>query len=561
MARAVKAEEPLPEVKEEGSGPSSKKGPRLVWLRRACQAGFLVAFFVVVLRTGTPERAPGGTSFFLELDPLAALSTVLATGVLYRGLAWSLLVVVATVLLGRVFCGWVCPLGTLHHVASWASPGVKGGPRVRANRWRPAQRLKYYLLAAVLVASLTGTTQAGLLDPIPLLVRSVGLSVVPATGYVAKRATDTLYRTGSETLRRAADRLHQARTAALPAKDVHYHHGWLLGVLLIGLLLLDRRVTRFWCRILCPLGALLGALSRWSWLGMRKRHDACTSCNLCMVHCQGADMPIGHEQWRAPECHLCFNCEAVCPHDVISFSFFPERAAIGASPDVTRRALLGSAAAGALVLPLSRTSDLLGGGVGVNHDPRLIRPPGAAGEVAFLGRCIKCGECMRVCPNTALHPALLEAGVEGLWSPILIPRIGYCEETCTRCGQVCPTGAIRELTEADRKGAEGVPPVRLGTAFYDRGRCLPWAMATPCIVCEEWCPTSPKAIWTEEVDVAAPDGATVRVQQPRVDPARCIGCGACEHVCPVQDRPAVYVTSAGESRAPENRLLLEPRRR
>ena len=99
-------------------------------------------------------------------------------------------------------------------------------------------------------------------------------------------------------------------------------------------------------------------------------------------------------------------------------------------------------------------------------------------------------------------------------------------------------------------------PIRLGTAFYDRGRCLPWAMATECIVCEEWCPTSPKAVYLRSAEVADATGSTQQVRQPYIDPARCVGCGACEFACPVRDRPAVYVTSAGESRSKTNQILL-----
>ncbi len=119
---------------------------------------------------------------------------------------------------------------------------------------------------------------------------------------------------------------------------------------------------------------------------------------------------------------------------------------------------------------------------------------------------------MKVCPNNALHPAFLEAGIEGLWTPILIARIGYCEFSCVLCGQVCPTGAIQKISEKEKMGV-GQPPIKIGTAFYDHGRCLPWSMQTPCIVCEEFCPTSPKAIWVEEVDAPVrdskpgPDGA------------------------------------------------------
>jgi len=102
----------------------------------------------------------------------------------------------------------------------------------------------------------------------------------------------------------------------------------------------------------------------------------------------------------------------------------------------------------------------------------------------------------------------------------------------------------------------GTKPIRLGTAFYDRGRCLPWAMATDCIVCEEWCPTSPKAIYLRPAEVIDAAGNAKQVKQPYLDPSRCVGCGACEYACPVQDRPAVYVTSVGESRSRTNQILL-----
>ena len=124
---------------------------------------------------------------------------------------------------------------------------------------------------------------------------------------------------------------------------------------------------------------------------------------------------------------------------------------------------------------------------------------------------------MRVCPNNALHPTLSESGFEGLWTPYLIARIGYCEPTCTLCGQVCPTGAIQKLTVVQKVGDKETPPNRIGTAFVDRGRCLPWAMATPCIVCEEWCPTSPKAVYLIEETAVDSRGRQIRVKRPYID--------------------------------------------
>jgi formate hydrogenlyase subunit 6/NADH:ubiquinone oxidoreductase subunit I len=159
-----------------------------------------------------------------------------------------------------------------------------------------------------------------------------------------------------------------------------------------------------------------------------------------------------------------------------------------------------------------------------------------------------------------LQPALFESGVEGIWTPILNMKLGYCELNCTMCSQVCPTGAIQRISIEEKTGvgtfaAEG--PIRLGTAFYDHGRCLPWSMETPCVVCEEVCPVSPKAIYSREVTITKRDGKQITLRRPYVDPALCIGCGICEHECPVTDEAAIRVTAIGETRSRDRRLLMD----
>lgn len=192
-------------------------------------------------------------------------------------------------------------------------------------------------------------------------------------------------------------------------------------------------------------------------------------------------------------------------------------------------------------------------------NPALIRPPGALTEEEFLAKCIKCGECMKVCLTNVIQPAYLESGLEGMWTPILKMDVAYCESQCTLCGQVCPTGAIREMTVEERNPTpeSGKKPMKIGQAFFDKNRCLPWASDRPCLVCEEHCPTPAKAIWVKEVEIIGRHGETIKLQQPRVDPDLCIGCGICQDVCPIKDSPGIYVTSAGETRNPNNQFLLE----
>ena len=181
-------------------------------------------------------------------------------------------------------------------------------------------------------------------------------------------------------------------------------------------------------------------------------------------------------------------------------------------------------------------------------DPFLIRPPGALPEDEFLGRCVRCGECMKVCIGNGLQPTFLSGGLEGMFSPRLQARTGYCEYNCTLCGQVCPTGALTELTMKQKH------ITKVGNIFFDKNRCLPFAKGIPCIVCEEHCPTPDKAIQFREAEVVNSKGEKVWVKQPYVVDERCIGRGICETKCPLPGQSAVRVTSAGETRNPDNSL-------
>ena len=218
--------------------------------------------------------------------------------------------------------------------------------------------------------------------------------------------------------------------------------------------------------------------------------------------------------------------------------------------------LRGSVALGLAAGPLTR----LNGATARNWPPGLIRPPGAVAEQEFLARCVKCCECVRVCPTNAIQPAGFEFGMGGALDahdelphrdkrlPAQLHRV---RPRLSDRGDQAPLPPGKAGRRIGRR-----TPVRLGLASVDRGRCLPWATGRPCIVCEETCPVSPKAITVEEVDQQRPDGTSVHLQRPVVDPARCIGCGVCEHECPLSGMRAIRVVADNESRQSEHAVLL-----
>lgn len=527
---------------------------------------FFLALFAVLTWLCAQGRLRGyPVTWFLDSSALNALGTLLASWNVAHWMWLGLIMLALTAVFGRVFCGWICPLGTILHAVSRLVEPRRPAARIARNCWLPAQNIKYLLSAALLMAAALGVLQVGLFDPIALLTRTTAVVIAP----LANDASALL-------LRHPPHRAFQGAAA--------------FALLFGALLFLNVWRPRFWCRYVCPLGALLGFASRWVLGAVTRDPQRCTRCGLCETVCPAACSPSA--TIKTHECFVCGNCIAHCPEDALAWRWafnqpkkspaIDTKCCLTASPNQTttaslasrepalnqqkmssahdtncrlippathpaipRRRLLAALALGAAWAASVR----LGGTTLRRGFPLRIRPPGALPEPDFLERCLKCGQCMKVCPTNVLQPALTEAGVEGLFTPVLNMRYGYCELNCTLCGQVCPSGAIRRMTIAEKIGHPDGRPIKIGTAFFDRGRCLPWAMQRNCVVCQEVCPVSPKAIYTVDEEVTLSDGTRIVLHRPYVDAARCIGCGLCQRECPLEDLPAIRVSAVGETRA------------
>jgi len=518
-------------------------------IRIPVQLACLALFLYLLVRTvGVGEDRLGSpVKVFLEVDPLIGLTTWLRTGAL-PGLLWlSALTLAATFLLGRFFCGWVCPLGTLSQITGRLFRRRR--EEKAADAWRPWQRWKYLLLVFLLGSAAAGSLLAGLFDPLCILIRGLSVGLAAPVEHLVRGAARLL---ASTPLSPASEPIYRwLRDGTLAPHPPRFDQGLLFAAVLVALLTLSWFVRRFWCRALCPLGGLLGAVARAGSLQLRQSKEMCTDCTVCTFHCQGAADPDHMGGWRPSECFVCGNCTSSCHQGGLSFSFSAPRlagwfrrkdATRGSggrrrrSTDFGRRKLLLAGALGLVAGPAARVAPSR------THPPGgLIRPPGAGAEEEFLDRCVRCGECMKVCPGNGLHPAGAGAGLLSLWTPVLRARLGYCEYHCTLCGQVCPTSAIPRLSKTEKEKTV------LGLAYVDISRCLPYAYATPCIVCEEHCPTSPKAIWLEDGFAVSREGQVRAVRRPRISPELCVGCGICEFRCPMEGEAAIRVTATGRT--------------
>ena len=510
----------------------------LKWLRRISQLVFLGLFFFLFIKTDYTgsDTIEYAVNIFFRLDPLLALCTIVAGKVFIALMIPALIVLVASLIVGRSFCGWFCPMGTLLDSARTV---IRPLPKPSPTRY-PHLALIVFLF--ILISSFLGFPIVGYIDPFSLLVRAFTQAIYPALNSLNVTFFTFTYDSAPPFINMVTEPLYGVlKQSVLPFEQKYYELAILSFMMFVALFLLEFSQRRFFCRNLCPLGALIGLVSRYGILNLAGGDTTCGKCRLCSQVCRMGAVDE-NRSIQMGSCNLCMTCLVTCPRQIITFKKpLPRKNPHEVS--LSRRQFIGTVAVGALVpaiLPVRNVNS--------EQRSRLIRPPGARAEHEFLDRCVRCAECIQVCIGNALHPAFLQSGIEGIFTPYLLARTGYCEFNCTLCGQVCPTGAIQELSTIVKQ------KTKIGHAWFDKNLCLPYAKGIPCIVCEEHCPTPQKAIMFRKVTVLNDSGNEVVVKQPYIVDELCIGCGICETKCPVPGRSAVIVTNAGEERDPDNLL-------
>lgn len=506
-----------PLVRKDGSPPDRPKRlrPTGKWRlgRRVAQGVCLTLFLALFFYVARPHRSADGgepaeglahVEFFLTLDPLLAVSTAIAARTMVWSLAAAGAVLATCIVFPRWFCAYACPLGTLIDVFDWGIGRRIKRFRLKSRGWWV--HLRFYLLTGVLMAAIAGVLLSGFVAAIPVLTR--GLLYLFAPLQVG--------------LLRGWDSVGPMNAGQFLSV------AFFLVVLGLGLL-----GQRFWCAFLCPSGALMSLASVLS-PTRRRVQNTCTQCARCLHMCS-FDAIAADYSTDPLRCTTCKSCQSVCPQGAIRFvrrwgqpgqgSALP---AAAVDPVYTRRSfflgLVGATGAGiGVATELAHERDS-------HTESYPVRPPGSVPEVTFRRQCIRCGQCIRVCPSNVLQPAGFELGLDGLWTPAVRADVAGCQPSCHNCGQVCPTGAVRELPLEEKRAA------RLGLAVIDENACLPHCGKEACGLCFSECAAAGyNAIEYVRVGIDYDDRGTPIPDSGFLAPVvledKCVGCGLCQARC------------------------------
>lgn len=476
--------------------------------------GFLFFAVFVDFRGMIPEA---WARTLAETQFVPALLRMLRVGWLAAAALVALLVV--TLITGRTYCSFLCPLGIMQDLLS------RLGKRFNLNqkyRFRKAIGwLRYGLLALAVIVFLTGSASiVNLLDPYSIFGRTVGYLAQPLVVLTNNLAAFVL------------NKLDYFGVYAVKLPLVHWQvlvwtGGWLALVAVLAL-----RRGRLYCNTVCPVGTLLGFLSRVSVFKV-KLTDSCTACGKCARVCKAECIDPTAQTVDSSRCVACFNCLEVCRFNAIGFSSKKKHRPLVArqtNVDVSKRQFFRKVVTGSAVLSVAVSK---AAAVDIKSNKGLTplnrkhhaSPPGSESLPHFNATCTGCSLCVTACPTKVLQPAFLEYGLAGMMQPFMDFGSGLCTYECTACSEVCPTGAIFRLTIEQKKKTQ------VGVAKFIQANCIVETHGTDCGACSEHCPT-------KAVNMVPYKGKLVI---PEVKEDICVGCGACEHACPVSPYKAIFV--------------------
>ena len=498
---------------------------KLVLARKISQWFSIFLFVYILWATTYPLKSSISPEILFKLDPLVMLITSLSERLILSGVTVCLVMLFLALILGRFFCGWVCPLGTIIDFSGMDNKGVLLNDRQNKS----ARKTKLFFLGIIFIFALLGLQIAWVFDPLVIAARFVSLNLIPAMTFAIDGFFSWTIRTFS-LYGPLYDFYRSLRSSFLGVKIYYFSHSLVIFSFMLAIFISGYKLKRSWCRVVCPLGAMYVLLARFSLFQLRIKD--CNHCMKCKSACRMGAIK-DDLSYNKGECILCMDCVYNCPQKITRFSFtgwgFPVENKVNnvQGSGISRRQFLALAFSSALASQVKLKEEFW------SSRPRrqkVLRPPASLKEEEFLNRCVCCGNCMKVCITNGLQPALFGAGLSGMWTPQLVPEIGYCEYHCTLCGNVCPTGAIPKLTEKEKL------VTRLGLPKIDRKICIPWKDNKECLVCEEHCPISNKAIKLKKVEV---NGKII--SRPYLSLKLCIGCGICQTKCPVRPERAIKV--------------------
>lgn len=490
-------------------------------LRRISQTAFLIFFVYVLWSTTYPLNGPFPAQILFKINPLIMVFTSISERIILPGIIFAAAMLAIALVFGRFFCGWLCPLGsTIDLVGCFRSRRGKDRKEIDTVNAK-IRKPKFLLLAVILLFAAAGVELAWVFDPMVIFARFVSLNLIPSVTFAADKSFTWLI--SSFDLYGPVHDIYRALKSSLLGINIYFFsHSFAIFLFFAAICVPALVVRRLWCRSLCPLGAIYALTAKTALLA--RRVEACKNCKKCKSSCRMGAIK-DDSSYAKGECVLCMDCVYDCPTNITRFAWpVAGRKPAAHTEGISRRDFLFLSALA--VSSLGFKFNLKG----LRKQRNVVRPPAALQEEEFVNRCVRCGNCMKVCPTNGLQPVSFQSGLQGVWTPQLVPEIGYCEYNCTLCGNTCPTGAIRRLS-LDQKHV-----TVLGIAKVDRSICIPWVENRQCVVCEEHCPTPDKAIKLKK-DIVS-DAAVLR---PLVDGNLCVGCGICQTKCPTRPRRAIKV--------------------